>query len=321
MKKILFAFAGCVLALAVPGCGGGGSENAVCGDNVCDSSESAASCATDCGCGNGVLNAGEDCDGTDVGDATCESVAQHGGTLGCNADCTFDVVGCDQYMCGDGIVDPGEECDGSDLGGATCDSIGFTTGALACGSNCKLDVAACCNDFCPAANTSACDGDTVRNCVMEPTGCLGLELTDCTATDDVCVENGNVAACQCVNRCSAPGLGRCDGGLAETCEMQPDGCLDYTVNADCTTTTGACAVGPQGSTCVSPATGEDWCEAQAPSCEARGRTAKYAATSAGDSGSATPSTRTCRSRSCQGNSSAVRGSAASARPLREVRLV
>jgi hypothetical protein len=229
----------------------------VCGDNVCDSSETAASCATDCGCGNGVLNVGEDCDGTDVGDATCESVAQHGGTLGCNADCTFDVVGCDQYMCGDGIVDPGEECDGSDLSGATCDSIGFTTGALACGSDCKLDVTACCNDFCAAANTSVCDGDTVRNCVMEPTGCLGLELTDCTATGDVCRAEGDTATCECVNRCSSPGQPRCDGLIAETCEMQPSGCLDYTVNADCGTTTGACAIGPQGSTCVAMASGED----------------------------------------------------------------
>ena len=257
MKTKFFAMAGCVLALVLPGCGGGSDRPAVCGDNVCDSSESAASCAEDCGCGNGVVNPGEDCDGTDVGDATCESVAQHGGTLGCNADCTFDVVGCDQFMCGDGVVDPGEECDGSDLGGATCGSIGFTTGALACGSDCKLDVAACCNDFCPAANTSVCDGDTVRNCVMEPTGCLGLDLTDCTADGDVCVQNGDTAACQCVNRCSAPGLSRCDGAVIETCEQQADGCLDYTVNADCGTTTGACAIGPQGATCVSPATGED----------------------------------------------------------------
>jgi hypothetical protein len=255
---MFFALAGCALALVASACGGGSDHPAVCGDGICASSEDAASCAADCGCGNGFVNPGEDCDGTDVGDATCESVAQRGGTLGCNADCTFDVVGCDQYMCGDGVKDPGEECDGADLGGATCGSIGFTAGAVTCGSDCRFDVAACCSDFCDAVNTSTCDEDTVRTCVMEPTGCLGLELTDCTATGDVCIADGDTAACQCVNRCSAPGLGRCDGLIAETCEMQADGCLDYTVNADCGTTTGACAVSPQvGSTCVAAATGED----------------------------------------------------------------
>jgi hypothetical protein len=251
MTKMFFA-----LAFVLAACGGG-SEHAVCGDQVCDSSESATSCAADCGCGNGIVNAGEDCDGTDLGTATCESVAHHGGTLDCKADCTFDVTGCDQFMCGDGVVDPGEDCDGSDLGGMTCDSAGFTAGALACNSNCKLDVSACCNDFCAAANTSVCDDDTVRTCVMEPTGCLGLALTDCTANRDICVQNGDTATCQCVNRCSAVGLGHCDGAVAETCEQQADGCLDWTKNADCATTAGACAVGPQGSTCVPSATGED----------------------------------------------------------------
>ena len=65
MKRMFFALAGCVLAVVIPACGGGGSDNAVCGDNVCDSSESATSCAADCGCGNGFVNPGEDCDGTD----------------------------------------------------------------------------------------------------------------------------------------------------------------------------------------------------------------------------------------------------------------
>jgi hypothetical protein len=256
MKTMFLALAGCVLALVPIGCGGG-SEHAVCGDQVCDSSEDAASCAEDCGCGNGILNAGEDCDATDLGTATCNSVAHRGGTLACNADCTFDVVGCDQFVCGDGVVDPGEECDGSDLGGATCASTGFSAGALVCGADCTLDVSACCNDFCDAANTSVCDEDTVRTCVMEPTGCLGLELTDCAADDDICVDDGGVATCQCVDRCSAPGIGRCDGLLAETCAVQADGCMDWSTNVDCGTTTGACAVGPQGSTCVPMATGED----------------------------------------------------------------
>ena len=256
MRTLILALAGCALALPACGGGGGGSDDAVCGDQVCDASETAASCATDCGCGNGVLNPGEDCDDTDLGTATCDSVAQHGGTLACNADCTFDVTGCHPSACGNGVVEPGEECDGADLGGATCSSAGFSAGAVTCGADCKLDVSGCCNDFCAAANTSACDGDTVRDCVMEPTGCLGLELTDC-APDQICAEDGATAACQCVDGCALAGTRRCDGVLAQTCMEQADGCLDWTTDVDCATTTGACAFGPHGPTCVAMATGED----------------------------------------------------------------
>jgi len=39
---------------------------------------------------------GEDCDGTDLGGATCESLSLHfdGTTLPCNSSCGFDVTGC-----------------------------------------------------------------------------------------------------------------------------------------------------------------------------------------------------------------------------------
>lgn len=46
-------------------------------------------------CGNGILETGEDCDGT-VGNATCETVGTFaGGTLACTSECRFDTSGCD----------------------------------------------------------------------------------------------------------------------------------------------------------------------------------------------------------------------------------
>jgi len=48
-------------------------------------------------CGNGVQEAGEDCDGTDLGGATCESLGKELGSgpgLTCNPDCGFYVLGC-----------------------------------------------------------------------------------------------------------------------------------------------------------------------------------------------------------------------------------
>ncbi len=48
-------------------------------------------------CGNGVREGDERCDGTDLGGKTCADVTSgfaQGGTLACNADCTFDVTDC-----------------------------------------------------------------------------------------------------------------------------------------------------------------------------------------------------------------------------------
>src|SRR5688572_1479611 len=198
MKAITTSILACALALAA--CGDN-SAGGVCGDLVCEANETAEGCALDCGCGNGIANAGEECDGADFGASTCESVVQRGGTLECNADCTFDVIRCDEYMCGNGIVEPGEECDGSDLAGATCSSVGFSGGGIACRTDCRRDLAACCNSFCTMANTSVCAGDAVEKCVMQANGCLGLEITDCAAGNDVCDDSGGSATCVCMDRC------------------------------------------------------------------------------------------------------------------------
>lgn len=46
-------------------------------------------------CGNGVVDPGEDCDGTDLNSETCSSIGYHGaGNLGCTPQCTWDVSGC-----------------------------------------------------------------------------------------------------------------------------------------------------------------------------------------------------------------------------------
>jgi Zn-dependent metalloprotease len=92
-------------------------------------------------CGNGVVEAGEDCDGFDLGGESCSTQGFTGGTLACNATCTFDNSDC--ATCGDGVISGDEACDGADLGGADCDSLGLANGVLRCSSACTIDEGAC----------------------------------------------------------------------------------------------------------------------------------------------------------------------------------
>lgn len=46
------------------------------------------------GCGNGVVDSGEQCDGADLAGADCSTLGFAGGTLACLAACAFDQTGC-----------------------------------------------------------------------------------------------------------------------------------------------------------------------------------------------------------------------------------
>lgn len=61
-------------------------------------------------CGDGVRGGTEECDGDDLGGATCASIGLGEGTLRCTGECRFDRLGC---TCGNGSVDAstGEICD------------------------------------------------------------------------------------------------------------------------------------------------------------------------------------------------------------------
>jgi hypothetical protein len=123
------------------------------GDGVGDSCESGG----DPFCGNGLLESGEQCDGSDLGGSTCLDRGYDGGTLACHTDCTLDESGC--TLCGDGVRDPGEECDGSDLGGQTCQDLGYDAGTLACSVSCTLDESGCSCVDADGDGVTLCDGD------------------------------------------------------------------------------------------------------------------------------------------------------------------
>lgn len=45
-------------------------------------------------CGNNVIDSGEECDGSDLGGATCQSRGYSGGTLSCGIGCVFNISSC-----------------------------------------------------------------------------------------------------------------------------------------------------------------------------------------------------------------------------------
>lgn len=102
-------------------------------------------------CGDGIVNSGEQCDGSNLGGFSCTTVPGGftGGSLSCNQNCTFNTGSCTNpppaAVCGNGIIETGEQCDGSNLGGMTCQTQGFPLGGtLSCTTNtCQFNTNQC----------------------------------------------------------------------------------------------------------------------------------------------------------------------------------
>lgn len=120
---------------------------------------------TPCLCGNGRLDAGEQCDAgefslIDGQEPTCSSVDQWRlGELTCTSDCTFNIAACQLAVCGDEVLNLGEGCD---EGGDTA----------ACDGDCS--VVACGDGYVNPEAGEECD-DAWQNV----DGVLGACRTDC----------------------------------------------------------------------------------------------------------------------------------------------
>lgn len=141
------------------------SSNRDCmGDQVCDQQRCVDKCKNDgdcvgtqrcnpstglCGtsqaiCGNGKLDAGEQCDGNNLNNQTCQTQGFASGNLRCTSSCKFDTSNCSAATtCGNGKLDAGEECDGNELNNQTCQTQGFVSGTLRCNSSCRYDTSDC----------------------------------------------------------------------------------------------------------------------------------------------------------------------------------
>jgi hypothetical protein len=98
-------------------------------------------------CGDGNINTGESCDGSNFGGTTCTDYDRFtGGSLSCDSNCQLSTNSCTGGtvgVCGDGVVNRGESCDGNDLSGLTCQDYGLEGGTLGCNSQCGIDTSGC----------------------------------------------------------------------------------------------------------------------------------------------------------------------------------
>lgn len=190
-------------------------------------------------CGNLQKDPEEECDGGDLGDATCQSLTGQDGTLACKLSCTFDTQGCaPAAACGNGLLEPGEECDGKDLGGATCDSLGYPKGEIGCASNCTFNTTDCAaqpvcgNGAIDAGET--CDGGSLNGATCETVGagtgelacaadCLAFDTSRCVATPPRCgnclLDVGEV----CDPSSPVSGTHDCGDGSHATCRSDCQG--------------------------------------------------------------------------------------------------
>ncbi len=160
-------------------------------------------------CGDGAVDAGEDCDGAALAGASCASLGFAQGTLLCTQGCTFDTGQCSTPGCGDGTIDAGEACDcaggactAPQLNNSSCTSLpspaggNYSGGDLACDAGtCAFDVSKCiyCGDAIKNS-VEACDAGDFAGATCESMGFAGGALVcrpDCTIDTAGCSNCGN----------------------------------------------------------------------------------------------------------------------------------
>ncbi len=225
---------------------------------------------SDCGlarCGDDTIQSGEgeQCEGANLGGASCVTLGYATGTLTCDGDCHFDLSACvADADCGNGQLQEGEQCDTTNFGGQTCVTLGYHGGDLRCTGECQLDLSDCVElGRCGDARIQAQFGETCDGANLDGKTCLSLGYHGGTLTCDADCHL-DVSSCEAEGRCGDAAIQathgeECDGA---NLDGQTCGTLGYyagtlACDADCHRDVSSCAAaGRCGDTVIQAGFGE-----------------------------------------------------------------
>ena len=262
-------------------CGDGYLDTSVeqCDDNNIISGDGCSAACTlelPTNCGNGIVEAGETCDGTNFNGLTCSDFDSFtGGSLSCN-NCQIDTSSCTggvSGICGDGVVNAGETCDGTNFNGLTCsDFDNFNdVNSLSCDSvSCLIDTSSCigeisscgdgavdiedgeecddgdlidgngCSSICLLEDGASCNNNGVKETGEHCDGSDGINPPSC---QDLGYDGGSIGCTSLcgysIDECSICGNDICETGETTSC---PDDCTTIITEISCGkyTTESAC---------------------------------------------------------------------------------
>ena len=175
--------------------GAGATGSVKCVNCVVDTS----GCMAPVNCGNGSIDSGEVCDGTNFNGKTCVDYAGEGATgdLSCVKCTAIDSTGCARQgdnNCDNGVLDDDEVCDGELIDEEARDAFscpdGYEKGEIKCTSECIFDAAASCKEIVDENcgngvldDGEACDGENIADgaSVLCGVGLIPAETLVCIA--------------------------------------------------------------------------------------------------------------------------------------------